>query len=191
MLYSAVLHANRVVDFNVFTADHSCTISPPVPRITVQIPREQRLIDNGADYWRLHGKPLPLALRAVAQGVFGCPAAAAGVERDFCIADFFMARKRGSLDPAYLEMELFLRAQFDFIPNDVPKLTDAEAEEAIPDRFRKQDLLDEVRVLDVLVDDSSDEDDDDVLEWAEQASNGAATASGGAAVGAAGSTVGG
>ena len=88
-------------------------------------------------------------------------------------------------------MELFLRAQFDFIPNDVPKLIDAEAEEAIPDRFLKQDLLDEVRVLDVLADDSSDEDDDDVLEWAEQASNGAATASGGAAVGAAGSTVGG
>ena len=36
----------------------------------VQIPKSRRE-DNAADYWRVHGKVLPLALRAVAQSVFG------------------------------------------------------------------------------------------------------------------------
>ena len=37
----------------------------------VQIPLSQRE-DNDADYLCVHGKVLPLALRAVAQSVFGC-----------------------------------------------------------------------------------------------------------------------
>lgn len=103
-----------------------------------------------------------MALRSVAQAVFGCPASAGGVERDFCIADFVMPRKRGSLDPAYLEMHLFLRAQYDFIPNDVPKLTDEEAKAAIPERLRDREMLDEVRLMDVDPVDSSDSEDDAV-----------------------------
>lgn len=91
------------------------------------------------------------------------------MERDFCIADYVMPRKRGSLDPAYLEMELFLRAQFDFIPNDVPQLTDEEATAAIPERFRNREMLEEVRVMDVDPDDS-DESEDDALEFEELAS---------------------
>lgn len=135
----------------------------------MQISRK-KLPDNSADYWRGdHGKGQPAALREVAQAVFGCPASAGGVERDFCIADFVMPRKRGSLDPAYLEMELFLRAQFDFIPNDVPKMTDEAAAAAIPERFRNQEMLDEVRVLDVDPDDSY-RSEDDALEFEEQAS---------------------
>lgn len=131
----------------------------------MQIPRKD-WPENSAEYWRLHGKSQPLALRSVAQSAFGCPASAGGVERDFCIADFVMPRKRGSLDPAYLEMELFLRAQYDLIPNDVNKLTtDEEVEAAIPERFRKKELVDEVRVLDVVVEDSSDEDENESLEW--------------------------
>ena len=63
----------------------------------MQIPRNQRE-DNAADYWRVHGKVLPRALRAVAQSVFGCSAAARVVERDFCIEDMLMPRRRDSLD---------------------------------------------------------------------------------------------
>ena len=37
----------------------------------VQIPKSQRE-DIAADYWCVHGIVLPLALRAVAQSVFGC-----------------------------------------------------------------------------------------------------------------------
>lgn len=97
------------------------------------------------------------------------------MERDFCIADFVMPRKRGSLDPAYLEMQLFLRAQYDFIPNDVPKLTDEEATAAIPDRFRNREMLDEVCVLDVPEVEPEDRSEDDALEWAEPESAAADT----------------
>ncbi|CAB1111867.1 unnamed protein product [Ectocarpus sp. CCAP 1310/34] len=113
----------------------------------------------------LDGKSLPLALRAVAQSVFGCPASAGGVERDFCVADFFMPGRRSSLDPAYLDVGLFLRVHKRIIPNDILTLTDAQQQAAIPNRFRKQDLLDEVKVLDVELDERSDGQNDDAQEY--------------------------
>ena len=58
-----------------------------------------------------------------------------------------MPRKRGSLDPAFLEMCLFLRAQYDYIRSDVPTLSDEQAKAAIPNRLRDQAMLDEVNVL--------------------------------------------
>lgn len=88
------------------------------------------------------------------------------MERDFCIADFFMPRKRGSLDLGFLEMSLFLRAQFDHIPNDVPILSADAARDAIPNRIRDQTQLNDVRVLDVVVEEESSDDDEDVdLAW--------------------------
>ena len=78
----------------------------------MQIPSNKK--DNAAEYWRVHGKVLPPALRAVAQSVFGCRASAGVMERDLCTTDLFMPRKRGSLDPAYLEIHLFLRAQYEY-----------------------------------------------------------------------------
>lgn len=147
---------------------------------TLQVPKAHKT-DNGAEYWRSHGKSQPLELRAVAQAVFGCPASAGVMERDFCIADFFMPRKRGSLDPGFLEMSLFLRAQFDHIPNDVPILSADAARDAIPNRFRDQTQLDDVRVLDVVVEEESIDDDEDVdLSWVlpEKTRDGASTDAG-------------
>lgn len=114
----------------------------------------------------MHGKVLPLALRAVAQSVFGCPASAGVMERDFCAADMFMPRKSGSLDPAYLEMSLFLRAQYDDVLCDVRKLSDEDARGAIPERFRDQTMLDEVQVLDFVAEETDDhESEEDADEW--------------------------
>ena len=59
----------------------------------VQTPNSQRE-DNAADYWRVHSKALPLALRAVVQSVFGCPSSVGVTERDFYIADMFAAKAR-------------------------------------------------------------------------------------------------
>lgn len=90
------------------------------------------------------------------------------MERDFCSADWFMPHKRGSLDPAYLEMSLFLRAQFDYIPNDAPRLTEEQSEAAVPSRLRDQTMLDDVQVLDVVPgekDTSDGEGDEDDAEW--------------------------
>ncbi|CAN0189789.1 unnamed protein product, partial [Ectocarpus sp. 6 AP-2014] len=114
-----------------------------------QIPREERN-ENGADYWRLHGNKHPFALRLVAQVVYGVPASAGVMERDFCIADMFMPRKRASLDPAYLEMQLYLRAHYDHIPMDIPKLNDAAVAAAIPNRFTDPQAVKDVRILDFL-----------------------------------------
>ena len=77
------------------------------------------------------------------------------------MADIFMLRKRGSLDPAYLEMSLFLRAQYRLIPNDVPTLTPEEAAAAIPNRFRDQSQLDEVKEITVTVEEEDDDGGED------------------------------
>ena len=83
------------------------------------------------------------------------------MERDFSIAGMFMPGKRGSLDPAYLEMSLFLRAQYDNIPDDVPRLSDDDTKKAIPERFRDQTMLDDVKVLAYVPDEDPDDDEDD------------------------------
>jgi hypothetical protein len=127
----------------------------------VQLTQQQRRL-SAAEYWRLHGKDHPAALRAVAQAVFGCPASAGVIERDFCIADWFMPRKRGSLDPAFLEMCLFLRAQYDYIRSDVPTLSDEQAKAAIPNRLRDQAMLDEVNVLTFEAEEVSEDESDDL-----------------------------
>ena len=57
--------------------------------VTVQIPPTQRET-NAADDWRLYGKELSLALRAVARTVFVCPALAGVMEREFFIADMYL-----------------------------------------------------------------------------------------------------
>lgn len=94
--------------------------------------------------------------------MFGCPASAGVIERDFCIADWFMPRKRGSLDPAFLEMCLYLRAQFERISNDVPALSPAQAEAAVPNRLRDQSKLDDVKVLSFETAESSEDESEDV-----------------------------
>lgn len=117
---------------------------------------------SAAEYWRVHGSRHPLALRAVAQAVFGCPASAGVIERDFCIADWFMPRKRGSLDPAFLEMLLYLRAQFEYVGNDVPALSETQAKAAIPNRLRDQTALDDVKVLSFEPEEVSDDESEDL-----------------------------
>lgn len=99
--------------------------------------------------------------------MFGCPASAGVIERDFCIADWFMPRKRGSLDPAFLEMCLYLRAQFDYISNDVRVMTGAEAKSAVPNRLRNQANLDDVRVLDFVAEEPEEKDgsEDLAAQW--------------------------
>ncbi|CAN0239776.1 unnamed protein product, partial [Laminaria digitata] len=54
-----------------------------------------------------------------------------------------------SLDPASVEMLLLLRASFDLIPKDIPRLSSQkEVEEAVPERFRDAARLEEVHALD-------------------------------------------
>ena len=73
------------------------------------------------------------------QTVFGCPASAGVMERDFCIPDMFMPRKRGSLDPAYFEMSLFLRVEYNYIPDDVPRLSDDDTKKGYSEAIQGPD----------------------------------------------------
>lgn len=114
---------------------------------------------DGAAYWRTHGEEWPLILRSLAQAVFGAPASAGCVERDFDIADM-----RDDLSPAYREMALYLRGQLKSIPRDIPQLSDEAAANAIPDRLTDPERLAEVRMLD-FIPDTETEDDEEDLSW--------------------------
>ena len=78
-----------------------------------------------------------------------------------------MPRKRGSLDPAYLEMSLILRVQYDYIPRDVPRLSDNDTKKSIPERFMDRTMLDDVKVLDYVPNEDPDGDEDDRDQCAE------------------------
>ena len=116
----------------------------------------------GAEYWRLHGRRHPVALRAVAYAVYGVLASAGVMERDFFTADFFMPRKRGSLDPAQLEMCFYFRTQYNSIPSDTPQLADDAVRNALLERFRDPALLHEVQVMDYAEEQHSEENDDTI-----------------------------
>lgn len=135
----------------------------PSPR---SLPRTRKKM-RAVDYWREHRDGWPPVLGALAQAVFGAPSSAGCVERDFCVADMFVPCKRGGLDPANLEMSLYLRGQMDSIPLDIPKLSDAEAANAIPDRLTDPAKLAEVKVLDFLPEFTLDAEDEEDLSWAD------------------------
>ncbi len=116
----------------------------------------------GVEYWRVHGGHWPLVFRSLAQAVFAAPASSACVERDVCMADMFVPRKRGSLDPAFSEMSLYLRGQIGSIPLDIPKLSDDAMEDAIPNRLTDPEQLAKVEVLDFSPDPADEIEEEDL-----------------------------
>lgn len=125
---------------------------------------------NTCDFWRQHGDAISPHLKRAAQSVLGAPASCAAIpERDLVLTgghtqtpscsqfpmSSLLVRARTSPDPksvpeqACLEILLFLRASFDAIPKDIPRLvSQKELEEAIPSRFRDPASLEEVQALD-------------------------------------------
>lgn len=100
--------------------------------------------------WKKHGYTIARQLVAVVQAVLGVPPASAVLERDFCIADSVKTRKRSSVDPAFVEMIIFCRGNYDVIPNHIPPLSASAQKESIPDRLTDPKKLEEVEQLDVL-----------------------------------------
>lgn len=116
-----------------------------------QIPDEFRSATSGEEvcsFWRKHGNSVAPWIKHVAQAILGVPASAAVLERDFSVAGQVISRKRGSLDPANVEMLLFLRGAYDFVPKEIPELSSEEVQKAIPDRLTDPDKLSEVEGLD-------------------------------------------
>ncbi|CAN0026993.1 unnamed protein product, partial [Ectocarpus fasciculatus] len=72
-------------------------------------------------WWKRWESSYPLLAR-VARVVFGAPASAAVLERDFSDAGRMMTSSRSSTDTKYVEMVLFLHGNLDLIPEDIPEL---------------------------------------------------------------------
>lgn len=105
-----------------------------------QIPSQYRAINDGEElgtFWRTYGKQKFGLLSKVARSVLGAPATSAVLDREFGEAGKLTGGQRGgSPAPAHVEMVMFLRGVYDSIPEFIPKLSDDEAEEAIPFRLR-------------------------------------------------------
>ena len=113
--------------------------------------------------------------------VFDAPVSAGVMERDFCISDMCVTRKRGGLDPTTLKMVLHLRQQFPYIPQDIPKLSDKEVARVISDPLKDLLMHQKVQVLDYnLEDDREGGADAKDLSWVDEKGT---RDSGGAAVG--------
>ncbi|CAB1117211.1 unnamed protein product [Ectocarpus sp. CCAP 1310/34] len=77
-----------------------------------------------------------LLLTGVARVVFGAPASAAALERDFSNAGRMMTSSRSAMDSKYyVEMILFLHGNLDLIPEDITTLTEAVARTMFPGRL--------------------------------------------------------
>lgn len=169
MRLSQALKPPRPLPHRSMTLTHfSASNDASFRRCFLQIDREQRQLD-GVQFWRVHGKEYSPHLRTVAQAVFGAPSSAGILERDFCVAEMFQSRKRGGMDPSNLEMVLYLRGQFDNIPDDVPQLTEEQAAEAVPRRFKDRKMVEEVEVLNYLIQeqDASESEEED-FSWEEK-----------------------
>ncbi|CAM9698502.1 unnamed protein product, partial [Ectocarpus sp. 12 AP-2014] len=88
-------------------------------------------------WWKRWESSYPLLAR-VARVVFGAPASAAVLERDFSDAGRMMTSSGSTTDAKYVEMILFLHGNLDLIPEDIPELpTDGvnSAQNKIPGRL--------------------------------------------------------
>ncbi|CAM9804265.1 unnamed protein product [Laminaria digitata] len=72
-------------------------------------------------WWKRWESSYPLLARA-ARVLFGAPASAAVLERDFSDAGRMMTSSRSTTDAKYVEMILFLHGNLDLIPEDIAEL---------------------------------------------------------------------
>ena len=84
-------------------------------------------------WWKAWATAYPMLAR-VARVIFGAPASAAVLGRDFSAAGRMMTSSRSTTDSKYVEMILFLHGNLDLIPQDIPRLTEAGARSKIPGR---------------------------------------------------------
>ena len=85
-------------------------------------------------WWKRWVDSYPLLAR-VARVIFGAPASAAVLERDFSDAGRMMTSSRSATDSKYVEMILFLHGNVDLIPQEIPKLSPDGARTKIPGRL--------------------------------------------------------
>lgn len=94
------------------------------------------------------------SLAPVAQQVFGNQASAAQVERDFSGCGNLLVGTRSRMDAYWVEMVMFLKANFAHIPKfgDIPSIASKDIGACLPARFKGEDpdLLAAEAAFDVL-----------------------------------------
>ena len=71
----------------------------------------------------------------VARVLLSVPASAAVLERDFSTAGRLITGSRSRLAGDYVEMTLFLNGNKEYIPVEVPSLSESQMKEAVPRRL--------------------------------------------------------
>ena len=86
-------------------------------------------------FWAGEGRaPYPNMAR-VARVLLSVPASAAVLERDFSTAGRLITGSRSRLAGKYVEMTLFLNGNKEYIPVEVPSLSESQMKEAVPRRL--------------------------------------------------------
>ena len=86
-------------------------------------------------FWAGEGRALYLNMARVARVLLSVPASAAVLERDFSTAGRLITGSRSRLAGEYVEMTLFLNGNKEYIPVEVPSLSESQMKEAVPRRL--------------------------------------------------------
>lgn len=86
-------------------------------------------------FWAGEGQSLYPHMARVARVLLSVPASSAVLERDFSMAGRVITGSRSRLGGEYTEMTLFLNGNQDYIPVEVPVLSDEQAKQALPRRL--------------------------------------------------------
>ena len=84
-------------------------------------------------------------LYKVVQAVLGHLASAASIERDFSRSGILITGRRSSIEATFLEMILFLAANYELIPPTIPAICRADINSYVPKRpseLRSFDIVD-------------------------------------------------
>ena len=86
-------------------------------------------------FWAGEGRALYPNMARVARVLLSVPASAAVLERDFSTAGRLITGSRSRLAGKYVEMTLFLNGNKEYIPVEVPSLSESQMKEAVPRRL--------------------------------------------------------
>ncbi|CAM9478486.1 unnamed protein product, partial [Sphacelaria rigidula] len=90
--------------------------------------------ENALKWWRDCGTREFRWLSHVARSVFGHPATAAAIERDFSSAGHMLTPQRSRLDALYAEILMHLNLNYDSIPNYIPEIPQTQVFKYLPAR---------------------------------------------------------
>ena len=104
-------------------------------------------------------------LSVVAQSILGHTASSAQIERDFGMAGRLLSGQRSRLDSAFVDVSLYLNANFEQILSRIPEL-DATWSCQVPKRFTGETSVDDLRkTQNDTEEDSGEESDKDAGLW--------------------------